>query len=102
MIIKEIGRDAEVEVYGLYWVGDKRYHLCIPYDGCEGFQAISEDDCELVDPEIKRTFVLLRSAYGGEVLVVKEAADDGLIHDLIEWDPEAMRQFQQRLTPTQA
>lgn len=97
MLIKEKGQNTLVEVYGLYWVDNVRYHYVIPYDGHEGFISLRSDELEIIEFDINN-FVLFVSEHGGEVLIHKLAADDNLVYDLIDHNADAMTEFKRRLT----
>lgn len=97
MLIKENNRENIIEVYGVYWIKTERIYWVIPYDGYEGFITLSEKETTVIDSSFKDTFVL-RKNDAGEDLFLHWAADKGdLIYDLIEHDPEAMKEFKRRI-----
>lgn len=86
----------ELEVYGVYWNDSVRVYFVIPAENYDGFLAINEKDSQLVDP-ILNGFVLRKDDMGTDMFLHWAADKDDLIYDLIEHDPEAMKEFKRRL-----
>lgn len=97
MKIRETRNEKSFEVYGVYWIDGRRYYQYVPYDGYAGFTSLGEDECILVDPEIKERFVLRKNDYGGDFLLHWAAHEGDLINDLMEHDANAMAEFKRRL-----
>lgn len=98
MLILEKGRKTPAEVYGVYWCDGERVYWVIPYQGYEGFITVSERDCDLIDHKLSASFVL-RKNDAGDDLLLHWAADKGdLIYGLLDHEPDAMREFMDRLS----
>lgn len=96
MLVQANDRDKPVEVYGVYWIDDERIYWVIPYENYEGFITLSERESTVVDSQVNNFF--LRKNDANEDIFLHWAADkDNLIYDLIEHDPEAMKEFRRRL-----
>ncbi|TBW45983.1 hypothetical protein EZI54_23335 [Marinobacter halodurans] len=97
MLVRANDRDEVIEVYGIYWVGGERIYWIVPYENYEGFITLSESESTVVDPIIDN--FVIRKNDAGEDLFLHWAADkNDLIYSLVEHDPEAMKQFNQRLS----
>lgn len=95
MIIKELGREELVQVYGVYWVNNERFYWIIPYEGYGGLITLSDKDVNVVDSSLSSDLILCKDG-GGEDMILHWAAE-GLIDDLAERDPIAMAEFLRRL-----
>lgn len=89
------------EVYTLYWSECRgvmqRMFLYIPEDGYPGFLAAAESDSVVVD-DTTDDLVAVTNSDGKELWVHRILeADRGLLDQIIDHDPEAMRRFQARL-----
>ncbi|WP_241084907.1 hypothetical protein [Candidatus Vondammii sp. HM_W22] len=98
MLVLEKGYETPVEVYGIYWIDGERIYWVIPYEGHEGFVTLSEKDSEVVDPEIKDVFILRKNDADEDLFLHWAADKDNLIYDLVDHDPEAMKEFKRRLS----
>ena len=97
MKIRSQRDEADLDVYAVYWVDDKRYYYVIPYEGYEGFSARAEGECEVVDPILGRYFRLVKDSQGFDMLIHDALARDNLLDDLLEHDPRAMGELRRRL-----
>lgn len=95
MIVKEIGREHPVPVYGVYWVGGERYYWVIPYVGYGGLMSLRDRDVTVIDSSLSNDFILCKDGAGDD-MILHWAAED-LICDLVERDPIAMAEFLRRL-----
>ena len=86
----------ELDVYGVYWNDGIRVYFVIPTKDYNGFLAINEKDSELTD-SLLNGFVLRKDDMGTDMFLHWAADKDNLIYDLIEHDPEAMKEFKRRL-----
>ncbi|MES9962701.1 MAG: hypothetical protein ABW116_04125 [Candidatus Sedimenticola sp. 20ELBAFRAG] len=104
MRIKENNRDVDVEVYGIYWAEYQgklqRFHFVIPYQGYEGLNAVPEVECEVTDAAISSQFRIVKNSRGNDLIIHETLLEDNLLDELIEHDPEAMKEFQRRLSKT--
>ena len=98
MLVKANDRDKPVEVYGIYWVNNERIYWVIPYAGYEGFATLSECESTIIDPHIDEVFVMRKNDANKDLLLHWAADKNDLIYDLIEHDPEAMKEFKRRLS----
>lgn len=98
MLVKASNRENIVEVYGVYWIDRERIYWVIPYEGYEGFITLSEKESTVIDPKFKDDFVLRKNDAGEDLLLHWAADKNDLIYDLIEHDPEAMKEFKRRLS----
>lgn len=94
MHIKLQGRDDSIEVLGIYWVKGKKYYWIIPYEGYQGFSAVSEDECRVTDSFMPRDMVVYEYDDGSESILHWAAHD--LLEDLVEHDARAMTEFLRR------
>ncbi|WP_420008338.1 hypothetical protein [Xanthomonas sacchari] len=83
-----------IEVLGIYWVKGKKYYWIIPYEGYEGFSAVSEDECRVTDSFMSRDMVVYEYDDGSESILHWAAHD--LLEDLVEHDARAMTEFLRR------
>lgn len=97
MIVREIGREDPVQVFGIYWVDNERFYWVIPYDGYGGLMALSEREVDMVDSSLSNDFILCKDGDGdGGDMILHWAAED-LIEELVERDPLAMAEFLGRI-----
>lgn len=95
MIIREIGREEPVEVFGIYWIENERFYRVIPYDGYGGLMALSDREVNVVDSSLSSDLILCKDGGGGD-MILHWAAED-LIEELVERDPLAMVEFLARI-----
>ncbi len=95
MRILENGSQKTQEVYVIYWFDWKKYFYCLP-DGHNGFIAIKEDECTIVDPTIS-DFVLTKGDLGTDVFVHWAAHKGGLMYDLVDGGSDVAKEFRRRL-----
>ncbi|WP_256223159.1 MULTISPECIES: hypothetical protein [unclassified Pseudomonas] len=95
MIIREIGREEPVQVFGIYWIENERFYWVIPYDGYGGLMALSDRDVDVLDSSLSSDLILCKDGGGGD-MILHWAAED-LIEELVERDPLAMDEFLERI-----
>lgn len=95
MIIREIGREEPVQVFGIYWIENERFYWVIPYDGYSGLMALSDREVNVVDSSLSSDLILCKDGGGGDMILHWAAAD--LIEELVERDPLAMVEFLERI-----
>lgn len=95
MIIREIGREEPVEVFGIYWIENERFYWVIPYDCYGGLMALSDREVNVVDSSLSSDLILCKDGGGGD-MILHWAAED-LIEELVERDPLAMVEFLARI-----
>ncbi|MFY2949934.1 hypothetical protein ACOTH1_21925 [Achromobacter ruhlandii] len=95
MIIKELGREEPVQVYGVYWINSERFYWVIPYEGYGGLMALGDKDVKIVDSSLSSDLILCKDGDGPDMIL--HWAAEGLIDDLAERDPIAMAEFLRRL-----
>ncbi|MBI6910334.1 hypothetical protein [Pseudomonas palleroniana] len=95
MIIREIGREEPVKVFGIYWIENERFYWVIPYDGYCGLMALSDREVNVVDSSLSSDLILCKDG-GGRDMILHWAAED-LIEELVERDPLAMVEFLERI-----
>ena len=72
-----------LNVYAIYWVGEKRYFLTSP-PKYRGVLTFSEDDAEIVDNHLSQDMVLTKSSGGTEMILHSALEKDGFIDRLID------------------
>ena len=82
------------EVLGIYWINGKRYYWVIPYEGYEGFLAVSEDNCIITDSFLSADMIICKGDDGRDTILHWAAHD--LLEDLVDHDIGAMREFLKR------
>lgn len=95
MRILENDSQESQEVYAIYWFDWKKYFYCLP-DGHNGFMAIREDECIIVDPTISE-FILTKGDSERDVFVHWAAHKGGLMYDLVDGSPDVAKEFKRRL-----
>lgn len=95
MKIRELSREADVDVIEFYWIDDILHFLVIPYDGYEGVIAVTAERCKVTCPIIDN-FIYKEYDYGG-IVFVHELASDGLIERMINHEPGANAEFLERV-----
>lgn len=95
MIVREVGRDEPVQVFGIYWIENERFYWVIPYDGYSGLMALSDREVNVVDSSLSSDFIFCKDGAGGD-MILHWAAED-LIEKLVECDPLAMVEFLERI-----
>ena len=95
MIVREIGREEPVQVFGIYWIRNERFYWVIPYDGYGGLMALSESEVNVLDSSLSSDLILCKDRDEGD-MIVHWAAED-LIEELVERDPLAMAEFLERI-----
>ncbi|WP_342651540.1 hypothetical protein [Pseudomonas sp. REB1044] len=95
MIVREIGRENPVQVFGIYWVGNERFYWVIPYKGYSGLMALSDREVVMIDSSLSSEFILCKDGDGSD-MILHWAAED-LIEELVGGDPLAMVEFLRRI-----
>lgn len=95
MIIREIGREEPVHVFGIYWIENELFYWVIPYDGYGGLMSLSDREVNVVDSSLSSNLILCKDGGGGD-MILHWAAED-LIEELVERDPLAMVEFLERI-----
>nr|WP_243753588.1 hypothetical protein [Pseudomonas koreensis] len=95
MIVREIGREEPVQVFGIYWIESERFYWVIPYDGYGGLMSLSDREVNVVDSSLSNDLILCKDGEGGD-MILHWAAED-LIEELVERDPKAMAEFLERM-----
>ncbi|WP_240795655.1 hypothetical protein [Pseudomonas jessenii] len=95
MMVREIGREEPVQVFGIYWIESQRFYWIIPYDGYGGLMALSDREVNVVDASLSSDLILCKDGEGGD-MILHWAAED-LIEELVERDPQAMAEFLERM-----
>lgn len=92
MIVQEKDSSESVAVHAIYWIDGKRYYLVIPYQGFEGLDVLSKDDCIVLDQRIGNEFVLYENN-GVDILVNKALLENDLLSRAIDFEPGAIDEY---------
>lgn len=91
----ESGSEELLTVYGIYWIKGGVYFLVSPkkYDGLTPY---SQGDVEVVDSHLSAQMLFIKSS-GGTEMILHESLCDGLLDDVLEYDPAAYKKFVEKL-----
>jgi len=95
MIVREIGQEKPVQVFGVYWIENERFYWVVPYEGYGGLMALSDREVNVVDSALSSDLVLCKDGSGRD-MILHWAAED-LIDQLVDRDPLAMIEFLGRI-----
>lgn len=87
MKVKIIDSGANVEVFGIYWIGGKTY-FCGLSKGYDGLLAHDSHEVEIVEASLLGDYV-----YVNDGVFYKPIVDEALVDDLLEGDSEAFSRF---------
>lgn len=65
MIIREIGREEPVHVFGIYWIENELFYWVIPYDGYGGLMSLSDREVNVVDSSLSSDLILCKDGGAG-------------------------------------
>lgn len=93
-----------LEVYAVYWAehegSRQRMHMVIPHSGYPGLIAVSESECEMVDPTVT-DFTVVKDTKGDDALTHKALQERDLLERMIEHEPGASEEFLQAISEGQ-
>jgi hypothetical protein len=88
--------DSDALVAAHYVRDGVRYYLFVPMVGAQGVNVVSEEECQVVEPE-NGLFKEMTNSVGDTIFVDPAALEGGLLDKLIEHEDGAVEELMRRI-----